>query len=265
MGAATWEEIDWYELPRFYDMIFDLYTRKEADFLEAAHERYAATRGRRALEPACGSGRLVHEMARRGWRVEGSDLSESMLDYGRERLSRSGLRARMTRGDMAAIPDPGARRRFDLAYSLVSTFKYLASEAQARAHLRGVARALKPGGIFVLGFHLTDYTETGTSRERWVAERGGTRVVCNIHGWPPDRRSRRERVRSRLTVEEGGRSRRAETNWSFRTYDARQARSLLRSVPQLELAATHDFDYELKRPRELGGERLDTLMVLRRR
>ena len=264
MAPTSWPEIDWYDLPRYYDMIFGLDTPKEADFLEAAHARYATTRGRRAFEPACGSGRLLFELARRGWTVEGSDLSDNMLAYARERLQAAGLRARLSRADMAALPDPGPRRRFDLAYSLVSTFKYLSTEKAARSHLACVARALKPGGIFVLGFHLSDYEETHLSRERWVAEEGDTRVVCNIQGWPPERQKRRERMRSRLTVEVAGKRQRSETQWWFRTYDVPQARRLLASVPELELVALHDFDFDLERQRELGQERLDALMILRR-
>ena len=264
MPPTSWPEIDWYELPRYYDMIFGLDTAKEADFLEAAHARYATTRGHRALEPACGSGRLLFELAKRGWTVEGSDLSESMLAYARERLQAAELRAKLLRADMAALPDPGPRRRFDLAYSLVSTFKYLNTEKAARAHLAGVARALKPGGIFVLGFHLTDYEETRMCRERWVAEEGNTRVVCNIQSWPPERKQRRERMRSRMTVEVAGKPQRTETQWWFRTYDVRQAQRLLASAPELELVALHDFDFDLEQERELGQERLDALMILRR-
>ena len=62
-----------------------------------------------------------------------------------------------------------------------------------------VDTALRPGGVFALGLHLTDYAQDRRQRERWVGRRGGTQVVCNLQSWPPDRRRRRERLRSRLT------------------------------------------------------------------
>jgi SAM-dependent methyltransferase len=269
MSAASYTTFDWYETPRYYDIVFDVDTRREADFLEAAYARHAtrppgarAKRPRRALEPACGSGRLVAELARRGWSVSGSDLSATMLAHARARLREARLPARLALADMS---DFRVRERADLAHCLVSTFKYLLSERAARAHLACVARALRPGGIYVLGFHLTDYAERRRTRERWVAERDGTKVVCNIQGWPADRARRTEEVRSRLVVHEGRSERRSETVWRFRTYDAAEVRALLASVPALEHVATYDFTYDFAAARELDDSQLDLLLVLRKR
>lgn len=258
---STFRELDWYETPHYYDIIFDVDTGREADFLEAAQQRYGRSRGRRVLEPAAGSGRLLVELARRGWRCTGFDASQPMLDYAGERLSEQGLSARLVQ---ARMEDFELRGPFDLAHCLVSTFKYLLDEDSARAHLERVAAALAPGGIYVLGLHLSEYGLGAISHERWVAERDDTRVVCNIRGWPPERRRRRERVRSRLAVEQGGERRFTETEWWFRTYDARQLSALVESVPALELVAVHDFDYRLESSGPIDDERLDRLLILRR-
>jgi len=68
----------------------------------------------------------------------------------------------------------------------------------------------------------------------------------------------------RLQVEESGATRRFESHWSFRTYDAREIGSLLRSVPRLELVGTRDFDYVIDRERRLDDDRLDKVLILRR-
>ena len=127
------------------------------------------------------------------------------------------------------------------------------------------ARSLEPGGIYVLGVHLTDYAHRGRMRERWVGKRGNTRVVCNIQSWPPEREQRRERVRSRLRVERNGETECFETSWWFRTYDAAQLKRLLRKVPALDLCATYDFTYDFSAQRELNDDQLDCLLILRRR
>ena len=57
--------IDWYDTPLYYDIVFDDYTRPESEFLEKVLKLHGRTRGRRVLEPACGSGRLVAAMASR--------------------------------------------------------------------------------------------------------------------------------------------------------------------------------------------------------
>ena len=270
MPAQRFDETDWYALPRYYDIVFDDETSLEADFLEGAFERHGRTANRsprRVLEPACGSGRLMVELARRGWQTSGFDLSEDMLAYARTRLrtERPGPRGLEHELFQARLEDFPVRGRFELAHCLVSTFKYVQTEGQAREHLERVARSLVTGGIYVLGLHLTEYANDRPERERWVGERDGTRVVCNIQGWPADRRARTERVRSRLVVTERGRERRLETNWTFRTYDAAQLRRLLRSVPALEHVATYDFGLRLDEPRTLHDDQLDCLLVLRKR
>jgi len=256
----TFRRADWYETPRYYDILLDEDNARDADFLEALLARYGGTTGRRVLEPACGSGRLLVELARRGWEVTGLDLSEPMVRYARGRMAQEGLSGEVLH---APMQDFTLAARVDLAHCLVSTFKYLLDERMAVDALRCVARALRPGGIFVLGLHLTDYAEQRRQRERWVGRRGDTQVTCNLQSWPPDRRRRRERLRSRMTVVRGGVVERTETSWDFRTYDQAQLARLLAAVGELEHVATHDFSYDLDRPAR--EDHLDRIYVLRRR
>ncbi len=259
--SARFQSADWYDTPHYYDIVFGTGTIIECNFLETMRESYGQSRGKRVLEPACGSGRLVEEMARRGYAVAGFDRSEPMLRYARSRLARHGLRAPLR---VCELDEFDFRQSFDLAHCLVSTFKYLRSERSARSHLQCVASSLKRGGVYVLGFHLSQYGSLSKTRERWVAARDGTTVTCNTQFWPPVASNRTERVRTRLTVEQGGRIRRMETNWLFRTYDAAQVRRLLRSVPALEHVATYDFTYDVENPRDLSDDRLDVVLILRR-
>lgn len=258
-------EFDWYETPKYYDAIFDVDSDVEASFLEAAFEKHASrsARGRRrVLEPACGSGRLLVEMAKRGWKVHGFDLEPAMVEYSRARLAAEGLSGSLGAGNMA---DFKVRGTFDLAHCFVSTFKYLLDEGDARGHLQSVARALRPGGIYALGFHLSWYDYRQKTNERWVTEKDGARVECTISAWPADRGTRREKVQAKMKVFEDGQEKRAKTTWSFRSYDARQVRSLLRSVPELEHVATYDFHYEIEEPQRFSDDQCDTLLILRKR
>lgn len=286
---GSWAARDWYDEARAYDIVFDEGTEAEAAFIEAAFERHAAGSARRhgagehraALEPACGTGRLLRAMADRGWAMTGYDLSRPALDYGRRRLDECGLEATLHVGAMQSWR---RRRPVDLAFNFVSTFKYLLSEDDARAHLQGIAEMLRPGGLYLLGLHLTDYADRTRQRERWVVRRDGVVVTAVIETGPPDRRRRTEAMRARLTVAPDSRATgrtagagsaagageaedelRFETIWTFRTYGPRQLRSLLASVPELELLAVHDFRYRIDEPIRFGGDHLDHVLVLRRR
>ena len=41
-AAGRYERVDWYALPRYYDIVNEQGTREEADYLEAVHERARA-------------------------------------------------------------------------------------------------------------------------------------------------------------------------------------------------------------------------------
>jgi SAM-dependent methyltransferase len=260
--APRYEPLDWYDAPKWYDIVFDEGTRTEADFLEYVRRQFVGGDGRRVLEPACGSGRLVAELARRGYCVSGFDGNIHMVEFARQRMDRLGLDADIQLGSLESFSYP---TRFELAHCLVSTFKYILDETRARVHLEHVAKALVPGGVYVLGLHLSEYDVTTRTRERWVGRRGGTSVVCNIQQWPPDPRCRLERVRARLTVQNGRSLRRFETNWQFRSYSARQVKRLVRSVPALAHVATYDFTYDVNGPIPLDGKQLDVVLILQRR
>jgi SAM-dependent methyltransferase len=256
---------DWYDTPLYYDIIFDAGTPGEADFLEAVHHLYGPQgRSRRLLEPACGSGRLVLEMARRGWKVDGFDGNPNMLAYARERLKAAELHAELWEDQLQRFT-PGKNQPYDLAHCLVSSFKYLLHGRDAAACLRRIADCLRPGGLFVLGVHLTDYAHNPEEHERWQAERDGIRVTCDTHTWPANPETRLEELRTRLRITHGGRTHVQETQWQFRTYNAAQMRALLRRVPALELVACHDFTHDIHATRPLDDSYSDIVLILRRR
>ena len=102
-GKAHYEELDWYETPRYYDAIFDVDTDVEARFLEDAYAAHSSPPERaraplRVLEPACGSGRLMVEMARRGWRPHGFDLTPEMVTF-----AASGSPTKASKGPWRAV------------------------------------------------------------------------------------------------------------------------------------------------------------------
>lgn len=256
----------WYDSPLYYDIVYQDYTRPETRFLEAIARRHGPVRRgpMRILEPACGSGRLLESLARRGHAVHGFDLNPNMLRHARRRLGDAGLSGVTWRDRLETFRPPG-RGRFDLAHCLVSTFKYILTETGARGHLRRVAQALRPGGLYVLGLHLTDYRQAEPDHERWIRRRGDVRVTSDTWSDLPDRKTRLEACRTRMRIRHGARRWEEETLWDFRTYSPAELRRLLRSVPELELVACHDFHYEMRRRRHVEDGAGDIVLVLRRK
>ena len=256
----------WYDSPLYYEIVYQDYTRPETQFLEALAHQYRLGKDAplRVLEPACGAGRLLESLARRGHVVHGFDLNPNMLRYARTRLRKVGLAGRVWRDRLESFSVQGDAG-YDLIHCLVSTFKYVLTEVGARASLRRMARALRPGGLCVLGLHLTDYRQDAPDHERWIRRRGDVRVVSDTWSDIPDRNSRTEACRTRMRICHGDRRWEEETLWDFRTYSPRELRVLLRAVPTLELVACHDFHYDLRRRRRIEDGAGDIVLVLRRR
>jgi SAM-dependent methyltransferase len=255
-------EASWYDYPQYYDIAFRGETRREADFIEAACRKYCPFPVRRLLEPACGSGRLIAELAARGYRATGFDLSQPSLDYLRRRLKRRGLRAATFRADMADFRLP---RTVDAAYSTFDAFRHLLTEESARRHLECVAGSLRPGGIYILGFHLLPPDASEECTERWAERHGSTRVTVTLRVVATDRRRRVETLRVSLLARTGTRAVRVRHTFDFRMYTAAQFRRLLARIPSLELCDVYDFWYEIDHPLKLSNELSDTVFVLRKR
>lgn len=268
---------DWYDHPLYYDIVFAPDTAREVDFLLALWARHGRTtlppRHRPcALELACGTGRTVLELARRDWRSRGFDLNPHMLVRARAAIASAPPRiqklATVRRARMEAFREPPAS--VDLAHCLLSTFKYLLTERDARACLRSVERALRPGGIFVLGLHLARPQRRTIDREIWHGQEGAISVRCVTETWPLDPRTRRERLRNRLDVVQPGpegrpTQLRLETRWQCRTYTADQLRTTLAAAaPALHVVACHDFHHRLDRVRAFDDAQEDLVLVLRK-
>src|SRR6266513_3737988 len=101
MGRSRILVANCYDYPQYYDIAFQAYTGREADFIEAACRKYCPFDVRRFLEPACGSGRLVTELAARGYQVIGFDLNQPALIYLRRRLGRLRLHAETFEADIS--------------------------------------------------------------------------------------------------------------------------------------------------------------------
>jgi SAM-dependent methyltransferase len=252
----------WYDYPRYYDLAFRSETRGEADFIEAACRKYCAFPVRRLLEPACGSGRLLAELTARGYRTTGLDLSLPALDYLRRRLVRRGLRATVLHADMA---DFRLARPVDAAYNTFDSFRHLLTETAAREHLECVARSLRAGGIYILGFHLLPPDAAEECTERWTERHAATQVTVTLRVLSTDRRRRIETLRVSLLVRNKGKEVRLRDDFPFRMYTAAQFRRLLAVIPSLELCDVFDFWYEIDHPLKLNNEISDAVFILRKR
>ena len=101
----------------------------------------------RALDVACGEGRNAIWLAERGWRVTGVDFSEVAIEKARQIAARRGVEADFRVGDVVAeAPE-------EQAYDLVLVFYLQLPAERMRQAVGAAARAVAPGGTFLLVGH----------------------------------------------------------------------------------------------------------------
>src|SRR5207244_8231032 len=161
MGSfAKWNKVmttrsNWFE-DFFHGVANDLWrkavspeqTLREVDFLE---ETFGPKT--RLLDVPCGNGRHSVELARRGCKVTGVDLSREFVEEAKVAAKAAGVGARFVLGDMRRLR---WNSEFDGAFCMGNSFGYL-EFADMIAFVGGLSRALKPAGRFVI--------ETGSAAE----------------------------------------------------------------------------------------------------
>jgi SAM-dependent methyltransferase len=250
-----------YNYPVYYDLIFASDWAAEFRFLEAAFQKHVDKKTKRVLEPACGTGRLLFRMAKAGYDSAGLDLNEKAINYCNQRLAKHGFKESAFVADMC---DFEVKKPYDAAFNTINSFRHLATEKQTVEHFRAMAAAVRPGGIYALGFHLTPLEGPQTEQEHWSARRGN--LVINTSMWPrdKDRKNRMERYNLRFDIHRPSGSQRIDDCLELRSYTYRQFGTMLKKIPEWTVEETYDFRYDIDEPIELDAEAEDVVYILKR-
>lgn len=252
----------WYDYPQLYELGFLKETPKESKFLEAVFKKYVPFPVNRVLELGCGSGRLVCDMATRGFSMTGLDLNPTALEYCKKKLKKLGVKGETVVGDMTNFKFD---QPFDAAVNAINTFRHLESEEAALAHLDCVAEHLKPGGVFVLSLHLLPIDGDLWGTERWAAVDDDLSVYYALTVVETSMKTRLEKLRiSMLVKKKKQESFRLSDHITLRIYTAPQLKSLLAKAKKFKLIAIHDFWYDIESTQKLNAEAVDTILVLQR-
>lgn len=250
-----------YDYPQYYELLFGSDWRAEFHFLRGCFERHATRKVHHVFEPACGTGRLLWQFAKAGFRVSGNDLNDRAVKYCNDRLRKHGFQPTVTVGDMANFT---LAKPVDAAFNTINTFRHLPTEETAEAHLQCMAAALAPGGIYALGLHLLPTRGPHDDEESWSARRGHVQVLSHMWSKKVDRKRRMEHLGMTMDVWTPTKQFRIEDEMRYRTYTAAQMFDLLARVPRLEHIATYDFAYDLKTPVKIDASTQDVVLILRR-
>ncbi len=128
-------------------------------------KRLKLKKGAALLDLCCGPGRHAVEFAKKGLAVTGYDFSAEYLKEAAERAKKKRVSLRLLRGDMRRLPFRG---EFDAAVNLFTSFGYFQKFSDDLKTLKGVAAALKPGGLFLLDVIHGAFVRENFRRRDWL-------------------------------------------------------------------------------------------------
>lgn len=148
-SKSEWEGFFDQHAPFYMENVFTRNTAAEIEFILSELDLPS---GGRILDIGCGTGRHAVELARRGFRLTGVDLSGGMLEEARKAAREAGVSIEWIHADAARFT---AREPFDAAICLCEgAFGLLGDDDDPLQHdlaiLRNAWNALKPSAPFLL-------------------------------------------------------------------------------------------------------------------
>jgi SAM-dependent methyltransferase len=151
------DQMNWYEewFGKDYMLVYPHRNEAEAKRqIEFLKQHVHLPEGAKVLDLCCGCGRHAVEMKQQGYDVVGLDLSEELLDMACSHADECSLEMDFIRCDMREIP---YENHFDLIVNFFTSFGYFEDDADNQKVLSAIAKALKPGGKFLIDYMNPDH------------------------------------------------------------------------------------------------------------
>lgn len=156
-------------------------TVKEVDFLE---KTLGLTGTETVLDLACGYGRHSLELARRGYRVTGVDITPAYVDDANKNAAEEQLQAVFLCDDLRNLR---YENEFDVVLNMADgAIGYLEDDAENLKIFDVIAKALKPGGRSFIDVQSGDYADAHFPEQLWEA--GARGLTLSAFDWNPQTR-----------------------------------------------------------------------------
>ncbi len=210
-----WQRL--FNSPIYFELYEEEDTRKAAGQVRDVVRLLALEPPARILDVPCGYGRHAIALARRGFAVTGIDASDVQLTRARGKAAAAGVAVDFGLGDARELEFTD---EFDAVINMFLSFGYFATDDEHLAMLHGIARALRPGGRFLMETWNREYEIRYF--DRYQVDRTGP--VVEVEEWEFDHLGGRLNWTNTAFFPDG----RRESWWhSIRAYTVAEMKSLL--------------------------------------
>ncbi len=187
---------------------------------------------RNLLDVACGEGSFAIAVAKRHYVVTGLDQSADMLIIAREKARKQRVRASFVNGDMRSMP---FEEEFDLVTCWYDSLNYLLKQEDLRKAFEGVAKALRPSGVFIFDMN-TEHALSVIWQEQPTRVQQDTSEIFEVHRPSYDTKQHVATLRITAFVKSNGKWFKVDEKHEERAYSLTQIRWCLKSAGLTELA-----------------------------
>jgi len=137
-------------LAKYYDSLMNHidYSKAAGFYLDAA--RHFGWRGARILDLACGTGSIKLELLKKGYAVDGIDISPDMLAVADKKIYEAGFVPNLICRDMR---DFRTAKSYDLIICAFDSLNYLLKETDLEMVFSQVYQSLNEDGLFIFDVH----------------------------------------------------------------------------------------------------------------
>lgn len=200
-NRQEWQRFFDAHAPRYDENPFTQHTEAEIDFFLAL---FPILPGSRVLDVGCGTGRHAVELAKRGYRVTGVDLSQGMLDVAAAKAQAAGVEVELIQADATNF---ALDRMFDAAVCLCEGgFGLIGSKDDPETHDLGILRSIAahlPAGAPFLMTALNGYSVIRQMKDEMTSQGQfdpATMLSAYVDEWDLPEGKRHIQIRERLFI-----------------------------------------------------------------
>lgn len=255
---------DVYLRGHYYDIVFNRDISAHTTFFLQVFNHFTGRAPQSILDIACGPGYHARALAHKGLRGVGLDLSEAMLNYGRQQSEQEGLNLEWVIADMTQFD---LATPVDLAIIMFDGIDLLTSDTSAINHFRCISRNLTPGGLYIIEqIHPSESQIFNLGSFSWKGERDGVEVefVWGVNNPVSDIVTGIAEVEMEMRINDHGQKsvitdRSLENTWSLR-----EIRLITEHIVGDLKVVGYYGDYNLNQPLDWSAQSVKMITVIQK-